>query len=349
MHPFFQQRLRLVLYLAAWSPVLALVSFAARADRATSWPRAMALLSPAMLVFAFACLSAWYVCRVRPLRFSQWTGLGATWATASIAAGGLLTAIAWLTASAAGQPAPNLPLLGGIGALLYLLSAGVHYAGIAAEASHEAEARAAEARSLARDAELYALRMQINPHFLFNSLHSIAALATADGPRAREMCIRLSDFLRSSLGLGNRESIPLPEELALAKRYLEVEQVRFGARLRVSEEVGPDCAECAIPALLLQPLIENAVKHGVAGMIEGGAVRLVVSRAGEDVVIQVENAFDPDNEPPARLGIGLAHVRRRLAVRYGERARFEAAPSGGVYRVELRFPCESPMASNNRV
>jgi LytS/YehU family sensor histidine kinase len=190
--------------------------------------------------------------------------------------------------------------------------------------------------------------MQINPHFLFNSLNSIAALATADGERARQMCIRLSDFLRTSLALGDRESIPLAEELALARRYLDVEQVRFGERLRVSEDIGPGCEECGMPALLLQPLVENAVKHGVAGMIDGGTVRLAVSRAGDEVVIEVQNAFDEDSVPAARLGVGLAHVRRRLEVRYGERARFSAGANDGVYRVELRFPCESPMASRSR-
>ena len=142
---------------------------------------------------------------------------------------------------------PNLPLLTGAGTLLYLLSAGISYAAIGAQASQEAESREAEARNLARDAQLYALRMQINPHFLFNSLNSIAALATADGERARRMCIRLSDFLRTSLALGDRENIPLPEELALARRYLDVEQVRFGERLRVSEEIGPGARSAACP------------------------------------------------------------------------------------------------------
>jgi len=308
----------------------------------------MALLGPAMAIFAFACLSAWYVCRVRPLRFSEGTAILVTWTSASLSAGALLAGIAWLTATLVQTAPPNLPLLTGVGTLLYLLSAGVSYAAIGAEASRQAEGREAEARNLARDAQLYALRMQINPHFLFNSLNSIAALATADGERARQMCIRLSDFLRTSLALGDRESIPLAEELALARRYLDVEQVRFGPRLRVSEDIGPGCEECGMPALLLQPLVENAVKHGVAGMIDGGTVRLAVSRAGDEVVIEVENAFDEDSEPAARLGIGLTHVRRRLEVRYGERARISAGAKDGVYRVELRFPCESPMVSRSR-
>ena len=340
MHPLFQRRLRLALYLAAWIPVLALTAYAARAGAVLSWPQATAQLAPAIFVFAFACLSAWYICRVRPLRFSEWTALLVTWASGSLAAGGLLAGITWLTAWITQTAVPNLPVLALIGILLYLLAAGVSYAALAAEMSREAEARETEARNLAREAELYALRMQINPHFLFNSLNSIAALAGADGGRAREMCIRLSDFLRASLGLGERESIPLSDELALARRYLDVEQVRFGQRLQVSQEVAPGCEDCAIPALLLQPLVENAVKHGVAAMLEGGCVKLSVSRTGDEIRIELENPFDPESEPATRLGIGLMHVRKRLQVRYGERARFHAAAEADRYRVELRFPCE---------
>jgi len=348
MHPLFQRRIRLIIYLAAWTPLLAPLAYVARTGRESSWLSTATVLAPAWTIFAFVCLSPWYLCRVRPLRFSEWTGLLVTWSSSGITAAALLAGVAWATAVLVRWPAPNMGLLIVLGTVLYLLSAGVHYAGIAAEASRQAEERAAEARSLARDAELYALRMQINPHFLFNSLHSIAALATVDGGRAREMCIRLSDFLRSSLGLGDRENIPLRQELALARNYLDVEQVRFGDRLKVRDEIQPECEDCGVPALLLQPLVENAVKHGVAGMVEGGTIRLAISRAENDVVVEVENAFDPEVEPPARLGIGLVHVRRRLEVRYGERARFAAGARDGLYHVELRFPCESPIASNRR-
>jgi two-component system, LytTR family, sensor histidine kinase AlgZ len=258
-----------------------------------------------------------------------------------------------LAAFALKMAVPQLGPLFGMGVVLYLLSGGLHYAALAAEAGKEAAQHAAEARTLARDAELQALRMQLNPHFLFNSLHSIAALATTDGARAREMCVRLADLLRASLGLGDLESLPLGEELALARSYLEVEHVRFGERLRVDEDVEPACERCAIPALWLQPLVENAVKHGIAGMLEGGAIRLVARRQGVDVQVTVENAFDPEMPAPRKLGLGLEHVRRRLQIRYGDDATFHAGASDGVYRVVLRFPCEplageSPIASSNR-
>ena len=348
MHPILATRWRTLLYLAGWIPILALLDYLMWASGGASWVQNTAVLAPACFLFAFACLSPWPMCRVRPLRLADTATLAATWTAAAAAAAGMFTGAAWAMARLEGRPAAHLDLLFGVGILLYLLSAGLHYAALAAEESREASVRIAEAHSLARDAELHALRMQINPHFLFNSLHSIAALATVDGARAREMCIRLADFLRSSLGLGERDSISLREELALARSYLEVEQVRFGARLRFSEDIEESCKDCAVPVLLLQPLVENAVKHGIAGLVEGGAIRLSVERFGGDVRVAVENGFDPDAPPPNRLGMGLPHVRRRLELRYGDSASLEAGGREGVYRVELRFPCESSIASSSR-
>jgi len=348
MHPLLASRGRTLLYLAAWIPIVALLDYLLWASGGANWVRNTGVVAPACFVFAFACLSPWPICRVRPLRLANAATLGATWAAASVAASGAFTGAAWALARLEKLPAAHLDLLFGVGILLYLLSGGLHYASLAAEASREATLAVAEARGLARDAELNALRMQINPHFLFNSLHSIAALSTSDGARAREMCIRLADFLRSSLGLGDGDTIPLRDELALARSYLEVEQVRFGARLAFTEEIEESCEECAVPVLLLQPLVENAVKHGVAGLVEGGAIALKVERRDGGVCVILENAFDAEAAPPNRLGMGLPQVRRRLELRYGDAASLEVAARDGTYRVELRFPCESSMASSRR-
>lgn len=341
MHPILASRQRLLLYLLAWTPMVALLCLLTWAsDGVASWMDTAAVLTPACAVFAFACLSPWYIARVQPLRLSNLTSLATTYSGASLAAGLLLVGAARLAASVLDKAAPRWPLLLGMGSLLYLVSVGSHYTALAAAATRDADRRAAEARTLAREAELHSLRMQLNPHFLFNSLHSISALATLDGARAREMCIRLADFLRSSLGLGDRDSIPLRDELALARRYLDVEQVQFGERLRVVEEVELGCEGCVVPALLLQPLVENAVKHGVAGMVEGGSIRLAAQRSGAGVAITIENGFDPESPAPRGTGRGLALVRRRLQVRYGAEAACDAGPSDGLYRVVLRFPCE---------
>jgi two-component system sensor histidine kinase AlgZ len=335
MHPILASGRRVLLYVLAWMAILALLAAILRTSAGVDWPTAVSGLAPACVLFAFICLTPWYLCRVRPLREPNRAiapSLGAAVAGSAIFVGAARLASPTL--------APHLALLFALGVLLYLLSTGLHYAAIASVEQREAEDRATEARALARESQLQALKFQLNPHFLFNSLHSIAALATLDGARAREMCIRLADFLRASLSLGDRESIPLREELALARSYLEVERVRFGARLNVQEAIASACEDCLLPALLLQPLVENAVKHGIAGLLEGGYIRLSAARNGTGVCIEIENAFDPEAAAPARDGIGVAHVRRRLAMRYGDDAAFSARAEKAVYRVTLRLPCE---------
>ena len=344
MHPILVSGRRLLGYLLAWLLLLALLVYVASASAGMPWRDAAMVLAPACLIYAFDCLSPWYICRVRPLTPGNAPALAVTWVAAAAGGGLTLAACAWLAAWLLNKPVGGrFSLFFAMGMLLYLLSAGLHYALLAVEASREAERRAAEARTLAREAQLQALKVQINPHFLFNSLNSIAALSTIDGARAREMCVRLAEFLRSSLGLENRERIPLEEELTLARSYLEVERIRFGDRLRVEEEIEPACRECAVPALLLQPLVENAVKHGIAGLVEGGSIRIAAQWRSGNVIIAIENSFDAEAPAPSnrRAGMGLAHVRRRLAIRYGEQAEMDARPSDGVYRVELRLPCEA--------
>ncbi len=169
---------------------------------------------------------------------------------------------------------------------------------------------------LARDAELKALKAQVNPHFLFNCLHSISALTTSDASRAREMCILLADFLRATLRLGGKESISLEEELALIRGYLAIEKVRFGARLRMEEEVDGETNGVLIPPLLLQPLVENAIRHGIAHLPEGGIIRLRTQRVGNSVSIEVENSFDPESPAALKTGVGLENIRQRLHTRY---------------------------------
>ena len=340
MHPILASR-RLLFYLLAWLPACALLTYLTWAGGGFRLSQAAAVVAPACFVYAFVCLSPWYLCRSRPFSLAALPELAVTFSAAAAAGGLLLAGIAWAVALELKIDATgHLPLWFGVGVLLYLLSTGLHYAGLAAEESRAAEARTAEARTLAREAELQALRLQIHPHFLFNSLHSIAALASVDSARAREMCIRLSDFLRISLGLGSRPTIPLVEELDLARNYLELERVRFSDRLRVEIEIQAGCENCAVPALLLQPLVENAVKHGIAGLVEGGTIRLEARRDAAGVVVTVTNPFDPEAPPPERLGVGLAQVRRRLEVRYGPQARMDTGIADGLYRVVLRLPCE---------
>jgi len=366
MHPILGQSGRLGPYLLAWVPLAGILLFLLSGPGGLTTLEAAALVVPLCLVYAFICLSAWYSCRGTPLDTSGFWRIALTHQMAAIVVSALWLLIAkWLAvALAKAEPFSDLrekvarsyPLLFACGVLLYLLAVGLHYILFSAEASREAEKREIQARVLARDSELKALKAQVNPHFLFNSLNSISALTSIDAAKAREMCILLADFLRRTLGLGEKTGISLEEELALVRSFLAVEKVRFGARLSVEEVVTPDALAFDVPPLLLQPLVENAVGHGISNLTEGGYIKLDIGYAPDgrdaahrqeernsvpsDLLIKVENNFDPEAPRRRGHGVGLANVRQRLQARYGQRARFEARAEGDRFRVEILLPAE---------
>jgi LytS/YehU family sensor histidine kinase len=215
-----------------------------------------------------------------------------------------------------------------------------HYVAMAQDAARAVELQAMQTSVMARDAELRALRAQINPHFLFNSLNSISALTSIDASRAREMCLLLADFLRLTLGMGEKAVIPFSEELDLLEKFMAIEKVRFGERLKMGENISEEARHCFMPALLLQPLLENAVSHGIASMADGGLIRLEAHVQDGRLGIMVEN--DRDEEAPSRKrnGVGLKNVRSRLEARYGKEATFRAEADEDKFRVSMSLPVE---------
>lgn len=355
MHPLLARFRNLGLYLLAWVPLAGLLAYLLKASAGMTWSEAAALSFPLCLVYAFVCLAAWYPCRVTPLEDSGFSRLAFTHLLAAVilcafwvivARGLSLVLTEWGFAGLDERLGHNLSLLWTTGILLYILSVTFHYVLLAERATREAQERALEARVLARDAELRALRAQVNPHFLFNCLHSVSALTSVDPARAREMSILLADFLRATLRLGGQESITMEEELTLIRSYLAIEKVRFGERLRMEEDVQPAATGVAIPPLLLQPLVENAIRHGIANLPEGGVIRLAVHCGDESVSVEVENSFDP--EMPARLktGLGLENIRQRLKTRYAEKANIQTGTDGSLFRVRLHLPVQGDGAAS---
>src|SRR6202041_2111637 len=332
MHPILSQLRRVIIYLLAWIPIAGLLAYLLPVSHEISDREAFVLSVPLSLLYAFVCLSSWYSCRGNPL---EKYGLGRLVTTHVTAA--LIASIIWgfvavaLASSLSKLPAftglsarfrPEIPVIVGDGILLYLLSVTFFYIIIAVDLSRDAEARVMRASVLARDAELKALKAQVNPHFLFNSLNSISALTSSDASKAREMCILLGDFLRRTLGLGEKAAIPLEEELSLIRAFLAVEKVRFGARIQMEENIDESALHVPVPPLLLQPLVENAVVHGIANLVEGGWIHLDVRAQNGTLSITVENSFDPDAPPRRKSGVGLVNVRQRLQARYGNQASF---------------------------
>ena len=350
MHPLLANLRQLGLYLLAWVPLGGILVYLLAGTDGLRWGEATLLTFPLCLVYASVCLSAWYSCRATPVEQSGYLRLLLTHLTAAVLLGTLWVLMAKGLALAlerwAGfvgleeRLAKHLSLLWAAGVLLYVLSVTFHYVLLAEQASREAEGRALQARVLARDAELKALRAQVNPHFLFNCLHSISALTSSDAAKAREMCILLADFLRTTLRLGGKETITLEEEMALVHGYLAIERVRFGARLRMEEDLDPQSMSVLIPPLLLQPLVENAIRHGIANLPEGGVIRVGAHRNEQDVSIMVENSFDPESSSPLKTGLGLANIQQRLRTRYGEDASISVRAKDGCFFVGLRLPVQ---------
>lgn len=350
MHPILAGRNRLLLYLVAWFPIAGLLTGLVVFVGNLGWGEAALLAVPLTLAYAFQCLSAWYLCRAFPLEKYGAIRLFGIHALAATFSGALWTVIGrGLAAALSAVPSfdgleehyrSQVPLLMGVGVLVFIIAIVGHYLLCTLESSREAERRALEMKVLAREAELRALRAQIDPHFLFNSLNSVSALTTIDPAAARNMCQLLAAFLRKSIDLGSRERITLAEECSLVLDFLNIEKVRFGPRLRICSEVDEASGKCRVPPLLLQPLMENAIRHGIAHLVEGGEIRVAASRTTQRLRIMVENPCDPERPRRNGSGIGIANVRGRLDTVYGADAWLEVEPGEDRFRVALSLPAE---------
>lgn len=311
---------------------------------------ALVLSIPMALIYAFMCLASYYLCRAFPfqrydvvrlliihsiasgLTSSLWVSIGKSWSS-------VVSQIRFFQALENQYP-NEVPLLLAVGVGAFLLSVAVNYSLIAFRDSREVERQAMQLRLLAQEAELRALRSQINPHFLFNSLNSISALTTADPPVARTMTLRLADFLRKSISFGTKDFVPVQDEVDIAVSFLEIEKVRFGPRLSVKVNIDEDAKLLLVPSLLLQPLVENAVGHGIAHMVEGGEISLSATVRGSRLILQVENPCDPDGGRYRGHGIGLENVRNRLKTLFGAEARLEITASPDSYLAEIVLPAD---------
>jgi LytS/YehU family sensor histidine kinase len=189
-----------------------------------------------------------------------------------------------------------------------------------------------------REAELRALEAQVNPHFLFNCLNSIRGLVVENPARAQDMITRLANILRYNLHRDRSHTVPLASELEAVSDYLALESVRFEDRLRVEFAIDADAREASIPPMLLQTLIENAVKHGIAPLPGGGELRIRASLRQDSMMVAVENTGRLRAPEPGAGGLGLKNVRERLRVLYGDRASLQLQERDGRVAATLLIP-----------
>ena len=208
--------------------------------------------------------------------------------------------------------------------------------------SAERTLTAAHLEARLAEASLQTLQRQLHPHFLFNTLHTISALIHRDAHAADAMLARLSDLLRLTLERVGTQQVQLKVELDFIEKYLEIEHTRFGERLRVVFDIDPTLLDAAVPSLVLQPLVENALRHGIAPKVSGGRIDIIARRLADTLAMTVrDDGYGVPNDELEALneGVGVSNTRSRLVLLYGERHRFEfRAPAGGGLEVTVVIP-----------
>lgn len=233
----------------------------------------------------------------------------------------------------------------GAGAFMYAVVVLTYYLMISMDNITKKNMREAKLENMLKETELMMLRSQINPHFLFNSLNSISSLTISDSERAREMVIKLSDFMRYALSKKQDRTVTLKTELENLKLYLDIEKVRFGEKLVLDDKVNDECLDVKIPNMILQPLYENAIKHGVYESTDKVSIKLYAERVNGAIVIKIVNDFDPESIPAGGTGTGLLNVSRRLELYYGKRAWINTRKEDNVFTAELFIPEQTDIGS----
>ncbi|MBI9059330.1 histidine kinase [Labilibaculum sp. DW002] len=215
--------------------------------------------------------------------------------------------------------------------LLYYLI--IYYRNFQDKLLHESELK-----ELVKEAELTALKSQINPHFLFNSLNSVSSLTLSKPEKSREMVVKLSTYLRYSLAQDLKELNSLCNELSNIRLYMEIEKVRFGDRLNLDFDLSSNCENLKIPNLILQPLYENAIKFGVHESLDPVSVKTKCRVENNILKISISNNFDPTSIPPKGNGIGLQNIQERLNLIYGRSDLMRIVKGEKNFTVNLEFP-----------
>jgi two-component system, LytTR family, sensor kinase len=196
----------------------------------------------------------------------------------------------------------------------------------------------AELKALVKESELKSLKSQINPHFLFNSLNSISSLTIISPEKAREMIIKLSEFLRYSLSRTDRHLTSLEKEISNVNRYLDIEKVRFGKRLEIIKDIKEECYNHTLPWLILQPIIENSIKYGVYENVEKSLIEIKATCSDDLLKVEIINNYDEELFVKKGEGIGLQNIRRRLKLIYNRENLLLLSSKDGIFKATINFP-----------
>ncbi len=348
MHPFLRTPKQFLMVGLLWSPICFWVISLLVSLLDVSWWEASIWAVPPMLVELFICLSGWYLCRMTVIH--RWY-LGRTIWTHVVAAlllNGVWLFLVWLYSEAMVMMFKTdtwqihfvnaLPVFIAVGMSLYFIAILSHYLVLTIEKTKQVEEEVLNQKILAGQAELKALKATIHPHFLFNCLNLLSPLMRSSPSKAQEVVVQLADFLLYSLRYGKQEWVRVRDEVEHVKNYLGIESIRLGERLRVEWDIDGDVLDLPMLPLVLLPLVENAIKHGINHCLEGGTLSLIIKHEGSHIFVAITNPHDE----PARVvqgeGLGLETVKQRLTAFYNDEGQLNTWKDEKIFRVELRFP-----------
>lgn len=299
-----------------------------------------------MIIYSGIALSLWY-----PFRYFNAGEARPVAIIGNLLAGGAIAISLWILVTKflftvflpgisdfANYWSVTFPYRVGTGAFIYGLIVLAYYLFVSLYNLSEKNAKEARLETLIKETELKMLRSQINPHFLFNSLNSVSSLTITDPEKARDMVVKLSEFMRYALSKKDEQPVSLRSELENLRLYLEIEKVRFGDKLTTEEDIEEKCLEIKMPVMILQPLFENAIKHGVYESTEIVYIKTSVSCGDGYLRIIISNNYDPAPSSVIGTGTGLSNVSRRLALFYGNKASINTVKENGMYTVTLFIP-----------
>lgn len=348
-HPLIEQRQSLLYYFFIWGLIALFQSLLLKFVLNLEWQWAAADGFVFNYLFAVLGLSYWYPCKYISLEKNNVFKILANHLLASVIASLIWLGLAYIVLIEIISPGEGyrqffkstLPWRVSVGILLYFILIAFYYLLIYYQNFHERAMREAELKALVKEAELKSLKFQINPHFIFNSLNSINSLIHSSPEQASAMTVKLAEFLRSTLAQNEVQTIKLHEELKTAKLYLEIEKIRFGDKIRFVEKINPQCYDDPLPSMILQPLFENAVKHGVYESLKPVTIKIIAGRHNDYLKITVENDFDPQALPRKGEGVGLQNISKRLENIYNHSNLLVVEKEKENFRVILYIPVEN--------
>lgn len=267
-------------------------------------------------------------------------------------AGGVITSIIWIYAGyfVLSQVVKNEDYLSflenslvwrfNLGLIFYVITIVFYYMTFYYKGYREKSHQEAELQSLIKESELKTLKYQINPHFIFNSLNSISSLTLSDPDKARDMTIKLSSFLRKTLSTNNKQMTPLFDEVHNSRLYMDIEKIRFEDSLEYKELIEEGCGNIEIPAMLLQPLFENAIKHGVYESTEKIEIIFSCKKEKDYLKITLQNNFDPEGVSRKGEGIGLQNIKNRLKLIYNQDNLITSDKLENLFTVNIYIPLD---------